>query len=216
MMSHGYSALCAALLLAVLPRPAGAQVAEGPVPGEPAAGPVTVAAPPPSGAVTVLVAPPAAGVTVARAADGAGAIASVEPLPGPDDAAASPASSRRLGVSSGYGYRIHPILRSVRFHSGIDLARPAGTRVLAATAGIVRRAGWAAGYGLMVTVDHGGGIETRYAHLSSVAVGPGQRLGKGDLIGQVGSTGRSTGPHLHYEVRRNGRAVSPVPARKGT
>ena len=110
---------------------------------------------------------------------------------------------------------MHPILGSVRFHSGIDLARPTGTRVLAATGGVVAQTGWAAGYGLMVTINHGSGIETRYAHLSGVAVSPGQRIATGDLIGLVGSTGRSTGPHLHYEVRRNGRAISPLPARKG-
>lgn len=177
---------------------------------------VVIAPPPATGSVTVLAVQPGAGVTVARAADGAGAVASVEPLPAPGQAQAAPSGRSGRTLTSGYGYRIHPILRSVRFHAGVDLARPAGTRVLAATAGTVSRAGWAAGYGLLVTIDHGGGVETRYAHLSGVAVSPGQRIGRGDLIGLVGSTGRSTGPHLHYEVRRNGRAVSPVPARSGS
>lgn len=137
------------------------------------------------------------------------------PIGAAEDAGNGRSGARRGAVTSGYGYRIHPILRAVRFHAGIDLARPAGTRILASTAGTVSRAGWAAGYGLLVTIDHGGGIETRYAHLSGIAVSPGQRVGKGDVIGLVGSTGRSTGPHLHYEVRRSGRAVSPVPARAG-
>ena len=215
MMSHGYPALGAALLLAIVPRPGYAQAAGGAEPDAAAPARITIVTPPPPGSVTVLHANPDAAVRVARAADGAGAMVSVEPLPGPDEGGPAPSGNRRASISSGFGYRIHPILRAVRFHAGIDLARPAGTRVLAATAGIVTRAGWASGYGLMVAINHGGGVETRYAHLSSVAVGPGQRLGKGDLIGLVGSTGRSTGPHLHYEVRRNGRAVSPVPARKG-
>ena len=214
-MSHGTIALGAALLLAVMPQPVRAQAAATPQPEEDAPAPVTVAPLPPAGAVTVLVARPGAGVTVARAADGAGAMASMEPLSDPDTAPATPSGTRRAGASSGYGYRMHPILGSVRFHSGIDLARPTGTRVLAATGGVVARTGWAAGYGLMVTINHGSGIETRYAHLSGVAVSPGQRIATGDLIGLVGSTGRSTGPHLHYEVRRNGRAISPLPARKG-
>ena len=200
--------LCAAALLAGLPAPARAQTA--------APAGLEIVPPPPAGAVTVLAVQPGAGVTVARAADGAGAVASVEPLPAPGQAQAAPSGRSASAVTSGYGYRIHPTLRSVRFHAGVDLARPAGTRVLAATAGTVSRAGWAAGYGLLVTIDHGGGVETRYAHLSGVAVSPGQRIGRGDLIGLVGSTGRSTGPHLHYEVRRNGRSVSPVPARSGS
>lgn len=215
MMSRGYPALGGALVLAAMSQPVLAQAVAALPPDRETSAPVTVAAPPPAGSVTVLVAPAGPAVKIARAADGAGAMASVEPLPGPDTAEPASSRNRKVGVSSGYGYRIHPIYRSVRFHSGIDLARPAGTRVLAATGGIVTRAGWAAGYGLLVTIDHGSGVETRYAHLASIAVGPGQRLGKGDLIGLVGSTGRSTGPHLHYEVRRNGRAVSPVPARKG-
>ncbi len=161
-------------------------------------------------AVTVLAARSGEGVRVARAADGEGRPVSVVAL---EPAADQRGAIRASRTSGGFGYRIHPILRQLRFHAGVDIARPAGTQIIAATDGVVIQAGWTAGYGLLVTLDHGGGIQTRYAHLSGLAVRPGQRVRRGDVLGAVGSTGLSTGPHLHYEVRRNGQPVSPLPAR---
>ena len=88
---------------------------------------------------------------------------------------------------------------------------PTGTPIRAAADGIVGRADWYSGYGLYVALEHGGNIETRYGHMSRLNVAAGQMVHKGDVIGYVGSTGRSTGPHLHYEVRIAGEAVNPVP-----
>ncbi len=105
--------------------------------------------------------------------------------------------------------RSHPILGGQRFHAGVDLAAPQGSAVLATSPGVVSRAAWQGGYGLTIAVEHSGGIQTRYAHLSRIAVVPGQSVRAGDVIGYVGSTGRSTGPHLHYEVRRNGQVLRP-------
>jgi len=96
-------------------------------------------------------------------------------------------------------------------HRGVDLAGPVGTPIYAAADGIVDRAGWANGYGNLVEIDHGKAIQTRYGHLSAILVSPGQRVHRGDLIARMGSTGRSTGSHLHYEVRLDGHAVNPVP-----
>jgi len=112
-------------------------------------------------------------------------------------------------VTSGYGMRYHPILGGARFHSGVDLAAPMGTPVVAASSGRVELAGWSGNYGILVELDHGGSVETRYAHLSAVAVRPGQQVKAGQVIGYVGSTGRSTGPHLHYETRVAGRPTNP-------
>jgi murein DD-endopeptidase MepM/ murein hydrolase activator NlpD len=114
-----------------------------------------------------------------------------------------------LGITSGFGYRVHPILGGVRMHAGVDLAAPYGTPVFATTEGKIGAANWYGGYGLFVAVDHGN-IETRYGHMSRLNVVAGQNVHQGDLIGYVGSTGRSTGPHLHYEVRVNGQAVNPL------
>jgi murein DD-endopeptidase MepM/ murein hydrolase activator NlpD len=97
-----------------------------------------------------------------------------------------------------------------RTHAGVDLAAPTGSPVAASMDGRVARAAWASGYGLLVTLEHAGGVETRYAHLSSIGVTPGQRVHRGEVIGLVGSTGHSTGPHLHYEVRQAGRAINPL------
>ena len=88
---------------------------------------------------------------------------------------------------------------------------PTGTPIYATADGIVDRAEWFSSYGLFVGIDHGAGLETRYAHMSRLAVAEGERVKKGDIIGYVGSTGRSTGPHLHYEVRVEGLAVNPIP-----
>lgn len=114
-------------------------------------------------------------------------------------------------LTSGYGMRNHPVLRKRRKHNGVDLAAPTGTPVYATADGIVGKAQWFSSYGLYIRIDHGADLETRYAHMSKLAVAAGERVRKGDIIGYVGSTGRSTGPHLHYEVRIDGVAVNPIP-----
>ena len=118
---------------------------------------------------------------------------------------------RGARMTSDYGMRTHPVLGNRRKHNGIDLAVPTGTPVYATADGIVGKAQWFSSYGLYIRVDHGADLETRYAHLSRLAVAAGERVKKGAIIGYVGSTGRSTGPHLHYEVRIDGVAVNPVP-----
>jgi murein DD-endopeptidase MepM/ murein hydrolase activator NlpD len=95
-------------------------------------------------------------------------------------------------------------------HEGVDIGAKTGTEVLAADSGMVSFAGWNGNYGYLVKIDHGGGKETRYAHLSKMAVKTGDTVTKGKVIGYVGSTGRSTGPHLHFEVRINGTAKNPL------
>jgi murein DD-endopeptidase MepM/ murein hydrolase activator NlpD len=114
-------------------------------------------------------------------------------------------------TTSSYGMRTHPVLGGMRAHKGIDLAAPTGTPVYATADGVVERAERFSSYGLFVSIEHGGNLETRYAHMSRLAVAAGERVRKGDVIGYVGSTGRSTGPHLHYEVRVAGQAVNPIP-----
>jgi murein DD-endopeptidase MepM/ murein hydrolase activator NlpD len=114
-------------------------------------------------------------------------------------------------LTSDFGMRWHPVLGGRRQHKGVDLAAPIGTPIRAAADGMVGRADWFAGYGLYVAIEHGGEIETRYGHMSRLNVAAGQLVRKGDIIGYVGSTGRSTGPHLHYEVRVAGEAVNPMP-----
>lgn len=114
-------------------------------------------------------------------------------------------------LTSGYGMRDHPILRQRRSHKGVDLAAPSGTPVYATADGVISMAQWFSSYGKYVQIEHGAEMQTRYAHLSSYTVNAGDRVSKGELIGYVGSTGRSTGPHLHYEVRVAGDAVNPVP-----
>jgi murein DD-endopeptidase MepM/ murein hydrolase activator NlpD len=113
-------------------------------------------------------------------------------------------------VTSGYGYRIHPILGKRILHTGIDIAAASGTSIWAADGGTVIYATWVSGYGNTVAIDHGGGISTLYAHQSSMAVSYGQKVKKGQVVGYVGSTGYSTGPHLHFEVRVNGTPVDPM------
>lgn len=112
-------------------------------------------------------------------------------------------------MTSGFGLRRHPTLGGVRMHSGVDLAAPTGAPIVAPSDGYVSLAGWNGGYGLAVALEHGGGLQTRYGHMSQLAVTAGQKVRRGDIIGYVGSTGRSTGPHLHYEMRVNGQAVNP-------
>ena len=116
---------------------------------------------------------------------------------------------RTRSITSGFGTRWHPILGGYRFHTGLDFAAPQGAAVAATSPGTVVVAGWCGGYGQCVTIDHGGGVLTLYGHLSRIDVAPGQAISQGQSIGLVGSTGRSTGPHLHYEVRINGQAVDP-------
>jgi murein DD-endopeptidase MepM/ murein hydrolase activator NlpD len=117
-------------------------------------------------------------------------------------------------VTSGFGYRRHPIFGGGRMHTGIDVSRPTGTPIVAADGGTVFFAGWRGGYGKAIIINHGsrggGNLATLYGHLSSIAVGSGQTVSKGQIIGYVGSTGHSTGPHLHFEVRSNGRPVNPL------
>ena len=108
--------------------------------------------------------------------------------------------------------RYHPILKRYRAHEGIDYGAPTGTPVDVTASGVVTRAGWAGGYGRLVEVRHNGGIRTRYAHLSSIAVGirPGARVDQGDVVGRVGSSGLATGPHLHYEFLKDGHHRNPL------
>ncbi len=114
--------------------------------------------------------------------------------------------------TSGFGPRHHPILKQIRNHTGVDWAAPIGTPVFAAKAGKVKSAGVNGAYGNVISIDHGDGIETRYAHLNGFAkgVGKGTQVKTGDLIGYVGTTGRSTGPHLHFEVRLKGEPINPL------
>jgi murein DD-endopeptidase MepM/ murein hydrolase activator NlpD len=113
-------------------------------------------------------------------------------------------------VTSGFGMRLHPLLGGTRMHAGVDFAAPSGSPVLATSDGVVGQAGRAGGYGLLVGIRGAAGLETRYAHLSRLNVAPGQTVRRGQVLGWSGSTGLSTGPHLHYEVRVNGRAVNPL------
>jgi murein DD-endopeptidase MepM/ murein hydrolase activator NlpD len=112
--------------------------------------------------------------------------------------------------TSGFGTRIHPIFGDPRHHAGIDIPGPTGQPVLAAAGGVVTAAGDRGGYGLSVEVDHGGGVSTLSAHLSGIDVAVGQRVGEAQRIGRLGSTGQSTGPHLHFEVRLRGVATDPL------
>ena len=141
--------------------------------------------------------------------------------PAPDAAAGSAFSKTAAGISSltmplesettsGFGWRKDPLGHGRRFHSGVDLRAAYGTDVPSAAAGNVTFAGDQGGYGTMVVVRHEDGFETRYAHLSSAAVQVGDRVDAGQALGRVGSTGRSTGPHLHFEVRRNGQQLDPT------
>ena len=114
-------------------------------------------------------------------------------------------------LTSDFGMRTHPVLGGRRNHKGIDLAAPTGTPVYATADGVVARAEWFSSYGNYIQIEHGGEMQTRYAHLSGYAVAAGEQVRKGQLIGYVGTTGRSTGPHLHYEVRVAGEAVDPTP-----
>lgn len=126
-------------------------------------------------------------------------ILTVEPLP-------------ELQKSSGYGWRSDPMHHDRRFHHGTDMRAEYGTPVVAAGAGVVVFAGRQGGYGNVVYIDHGGGIVTRYGHLQKIETKKDASIAAGERLGQVGSTGRATGPHLHFEVRIDGRDVNPLQA----
>jgi murein DD-endopeptidase MepM/ murein hydrolase activator NlpD len=113
--------------------------------------------------------------------------------------------------TSGFGVRSDPFRGRAAMHAGIDLAGPMGTPIMATADGTVGRSEWVNGYGNLVELDHGRGIQTRYGHLSRSMVSAGQKVKRGDVIALMGSTGRSTGSHLHYEVRIDGKAVNPIP-----
>jgi len=113
-------------------------------------------------------------------------------------------------ITSPYGYRNHPILKKTKLHTGIDIAVPSGTTIIAANSGTVIYSGYNGGYGNTVIIDHGGKISTLYAHNSKLLVKVGDKVEKGKAITKSGSTGLSTGPHLHFEVRENGQHVDPM------
>jgi murein DD-endopeptidase MepM/ murein hydrolase activator NlpD len=120
---------------------------------------------------------------------------------------ASPVSGGR--ISSTYGARMHPILGYLRMHAGIDIAAPYGTPIRAVAEGTVTYSGWHGGHGNYVKVNHAGGLATGYGHMSKIAARVGQKITRGQVIGYVGSTGLSTGPHLHYELFKNGASINP-------
>ena len=113
-------------------------------------------------------------------------------------------------VASGFGQRFHPILKINKMHKGLDFAAPTGTPIYATADGRVESAGSANGYGNMVKINHGNGFETLYGHMSKIKVRSGQRVKRGDIIGNVGNTGMSTGSHLHYEIHKNGEVINPL------
>ncbi|HUW59676.1 MAG TPA: M23 family metallopeptidase [Candidatus Bathyarchaeia archaeon] len=120
-----------------------------------------------------------------------------------------PALVKRRGISSPYGYRKDPFTLRVRHHDGADISAPTGTPVVATADGKVSFAGYDGDYGKIVRISHGNGMETCYGHLQSYSVTPGQAIKRGDVIGKCGRTGRTTGAHIHYEVRINGKTVNP-------
>ena len=115
-----------------------------------------------------------------------------------------------MKFSSGYGYRTAPTRGASRNHKGLDIPGPVGTPIYATADGTIGRAEWVGGYGKFVEINHGNAVQTRYGHLSAMNVTPGQRIRKGEILGYMGSTGRSTGSHLHYEVRIAGEAINPI------
>ena len=113
-------------------------------------------------------------------------------------------------VTSSFGWRADPIAGNRRFHRGVDVAAAYGTEVEAAAPGRVEFAGTQRGYGKTIVVEHEDGVRTRYAHLSEIAVARGETVAAGAVVGRVGQSGRATGPHLHFEVQRDGRTVDPM------
>ena len=122
-----------------------------------------------------------------------------------------PVSNRDLTrIASGFGLRMHPIYKIIKMHKGMDFTAPVGTEIYATGDGIVEKVGWVGGYGRTIMINHGFGYKTRYAHCSKYKCRKGQKVNRGDLIGFVGNTGQSSGPHLHYEVFKNNRQINPV------
>ena len=125
--------------------------------------------------------------------------------------AIQPVSNKALKhTASGYGMRIDPIYKTAKFHEGMDFSANIGTPIYATGNGTVTKAGWQSGYGKVVIINHGYGYETLYAHMNDIDVRVGQKVIRGEVIGKVGNTGKSTGPHLHYEVHVKGKVVNPV------
>ncbi len=124
--------------------------------------------------------------------------------------AIQPVSNKDLKrLASGFGYRYDPVYHTRRFHKGMDFSAPIGTEIYATGSATVIHADWKSGYGKCVYLNHGYGYITRYAHMSEIKVKSGQKVKRGQVIGLVGNTGKSTGPHLHYEVRKNGQVMNP-------
>lgn len=113
-------------------------------------------------------------------------------------------------ITSKFGYRRHPITNRLQFHKGLDIANNSGTKIVAAGKGIVTYSGWNGGYGKMIIIAHGYGYKSVYAHNSKNLVKVGDKVEKGQVIAKVGSTGRSTGPHVHFEIRYNGKQINPI------
>ena len=125
--------------------------------------------------------------------------------------AIQPVSNKDLKhTASGYGWRVDPIYNTRKFHEGMDFSAAIGTPVYATGNAVVKETGWQQGYGNTIVLDHGYGYITRYAHLSQIMVSKGQQVVRGENIGKVGNTGKSTGPHLHYEVIYKGQVQNPV------
>ncbi|MBX2890688.1 MAG: M23 family metallopeptidase [Saprospiraceae bacterium] len=117
---------------------------------------------------------------------------------------------KSIGTLSGFGYRVHPVYKIRKFHAGLDFPARVGTAIQASGDGVVVESGWHSGYGNCVKIKHGYGYETVYGHMSKIIVRPGERVKKGQKIGEVGDTGLSTAPHLHYEVHYKGNPVNPI------
>ncbi|MDQ6608520.1 MAG: M23 family metallopeptidase [Bacteroidota bacterium] len=126
--------------------------------------------------------------------------------------AIQPVSNKDLSrIASGFGYRVDPVYKTIKLHAGLDFAAPQGTPIYATADGIVKEAGFSdGGYGNHVVINHGYGYETVYGHMVRVKAKDGQKVKRGQIIGYVGSTGKSTGPHCHYEVHKNGQKLDPV------
>jgi murein DD-endopeptidase MepM/ murein hydrolase activator NlpD len=126
--------------------------------------------------------------------------------------AIQPVSNKDLSrIASGFGYRIDPVYKSIKMHAGLDFAAPQGTPIYATANGRIKTSGYSSGgYGNHVVIDHGYGYETLYGHMVRVKARAGQQVTRGEIIGYVGTTGKSTGPHCHYEVHKNGNKIDPV------
>jgi murein DD-endopeptidase MepM/ murein hydrolase activator NlpD len=126
--------------------------------------------------------------------------------------AIQPVSNKDLNrIASGFGYRIDPVYKTIKLHAGLDFAAPQGTPIYATADGSIKVAGFSdGGYGNHVVINHGYGYETVYGHMVRIKARNGQKIKRGEIIGYVGSTGKSTGPHCHYEVHKNGQKVDPV------